>query len=73
MHNFFLVLIFFSFSSIIFAQQEVTDEEILRGKEQLKQETQKKSEKKDSIPIIPITDYKYFFSNGIERNTYNQL
>ena len=29
----------------------MTDEEILRGKEQLKQETEKKSEKKDSIPI----------------------
>ena len=50
MHNFFLVLIFFSFSSIIFAQQEMTDEEILRGKEQLKQETQKKSEKKRLNP-----------------------
>jgi len=73
MHNFFLVLIFFSFSSIIFAQQEMTDEEILRGKEQLKQETQKKSEKKDSIPIIPITDYKYFFSNGIERTVDTTL
>jgi len=48
----------------------MTDEETLRGKEQLKQETEKKSEKKDSIPI---TDYKYFFSNGIERSVDTTL
>jgi len=64
MNRFFLVLIFFSFPLIIFSQEEITDEETLRGKEQLRQETENKSEKKDSIPI---TDYKYFFSNGIER------
>ncbi len=64
MNRFFLVLIFFSFPLIIFSQDEMTDEEVLRGKEQLKQETEKKSEKKDSISI---TDYKYFFSNGIEK------
>ena len=73
MYKTFLVLIFFSFPLIIFSQQGMTDDEILRGKEQLKQETQKKSEKKDSIPIIPITDYKYFFSNGIERTVDTTL
>ena len=48
----------------------MTDEEVLRGKEQLKQETEKKSEKKDSITI---TDYKYFFSNGIEKSVDTTL
>ena len=43
----------------------MTDEEVLRGKEQLKQETEKKSEIKR---LISITDYKYFFSNGIEKS-----
>jgi len=70
MNRFFLVLIFFSFPIIIFSQQEMTDEEILRGKEQLKEETEKKAEKKDSIPI---TDYKYFFSNGIEKSVDTTL
>ena len=70
MNRFFLVLIFFSFPLIIFSQEEMTDEEILRGKEQLKQDTEKKSEKKDSIPI---TDYKYFFSNGIEKSVDTTL
>ena len=55
MNRFFLVLIFFSSPLIIFSQDEMTDEEVLRGKEQLKQETEKKSEIKDSISI---TDYK---------------
>ena len=70
MNRFFLVLIFFSSPLIIFSQDEMTDEEVLRGKEQLKQETEKKSEKKDSIPI---TDYKYFFSNGIEKSVDTTL
>ena len=70
MNRFFLVLIFFSFPLIIFSQQEMTDEETLRGKEQLKKETEKKAEKKDSIPI---TDYKYFFSNGIEKSVDTTL
>ena len=70
MNRFFLVLIFFSFPLIIFSQDEMTDEEVLRGKEQLKQETEKKSEKKDSISI---TDYKYFFSNGIEKSVDTTL
>ena len=70
MNRFFLVLIFFSFPLIIFSQQEMTDEETLRGKEQLKEETEKKAEKKDSIPI---TDYKYFFSNGIEKSVDTTL
>ena len=67
MNKTFLVLIFFSFPLIIFSQQGMTDEEILRGKEQLKQETQKKSEKKDSIPIIPINDYKFFLYKKTEK------
>ena len=46
MNRFFLVLIFFSSPLIIFSQDEMTDEEVLRGKEQLKQETEKKAEKK---------------------------
>ena len=70
MNRFFLVLIFFSFPLIIFSQEEMTDEETLRGKEQLRQETENKSEKKDSIPI---TDYRYFFSNGIERTVDTTL
>ena len=70
MNRFFLVLIFFSFPLIIFSQEEITDEETLRGKEQLRQETENKSEKNDSIPI---TDYKYFFSNGIERSVDTTL
>ena len=70
MNRFFLVLIFFSSPSIIFSQDEMTDEEVLRGKEQLKQETEKKSEIKDSISI---TDYKYFFSNGIEKSVDTTL
>ena len=70
MNRFFLVLIFFSSPLIIFSQDEMTDEEVLRGKEQLKQETEKKSEKKDSISI---TDYKYFFSNGIEKSVDTTL
>ncbi len=70
MNRFFLVLIFFSFPLIIFSQDEMTDEEVLRGKEQLKQETEKKSKKKDSISI---TDYKYFFSNGIEKSVDTTL
>ncbi len=70
MNRFFLVLIFFSSPLIIFSQDEMTDEEILKGKEQLKQETEKKSEKKDSIPI---TDYKYSFSNGIEKSVDTTL
>ena len=41
MNRFFLVLIFFSSPLIIFSQDEMTDEEVLRGKEQLKQETKK--------------------------------
>ena len=70
MNRFFLVLIFFSSPLIIFSQDEMTDEEVLRGKEQLKQETEKKSEIKDSISI---TDYKYFFSNGIEKSVDTTL
>ena len=70
MNRFFLVLIFFSSPLIIFSQDEMTDEEVLRGKEQLKEETEKKSEKKDSISI---TDYKYFFSNGIEKSVDTTL
>ena len=73
MNRFFLVLIFFSFPLIIFSQQEIIDEETLRGKEQLKEETEKKAEKKDSIPIIPITDYKYFFYNGMEKSVDTTL
>ena len=45
MHKIFLVLFFFSFPLIIFSQQDMTDEEILKGKEQLKKETEKKSKK----------------------------
>ena len=48
MHKTFLVLIFFSFPLIIFSQQDMTDEEILKGKEQLK---------KDHIK----TSFKIFF------------
>ena len=70
MNRFFLVLIFFSSPLIIFSQDKMTDEEVLRGKEQLKQETEKKSEIKDSISI---TDYKYFFSNGIEKTVDTTL
>ena len=73
MNRFFLVLIFFSSPLIIFSQDEMTDEEVLRGKEQLKEETEKKSEKKDSIPTIPISEYNYFFSNGIERTVDTTL
>ena len=70
MNRFFLVLIFFSFPVIIFSQEDMTDEEILRGKEQLKEETEKKTEKKDSISI---TEYKYFLPNGIERTVDTTL
>ena len=70
MNRFFLVLIFFSFPVIIFSQEDMTDEEILRGKEQLKEETEKKTEKKDSISI---SEYNYFFSNGIERTVDTTL
>ena len=63
MDRFFLVLIFFSFPLIIFSQEEMTDEEILRGKEQLKQETEKKSKKKDTISI---EEYKYYLYKNIE-------
>ena len=51
----------------------ITDEVIAKFpeiKKIKKQETEKKSEKKDSIPI---TDYKYFFSNGIEKSVDTTL
>ena len=57
MHKIFLVLIFFSFPLIIFSQQDMTDEEILKGKEQLKKKTKKKSKKKDTLLI---ENYKFF-------------
>ncbi len=64
MNRFFLVLIFFSFPFIIFSQENMTDEEILRGKEQLKQETEKKSKKKDTISI---EEYKYYLYKKTEK------
>ena len=57
MHKIFLVLIFFSFPLIIFSQQDMTDEEILKGKEQLKKKTEKKSKKRDTLLI---ENYKFF-------------
>ncbi len=70
MNRFFLVLIFFSFPFIIFSQENMTDEEILRGKEQLKQETEKKSEKKDTISI---EEYKYYLYKKIEKHVDTSL
>jgi len=70
MNRFFLVLIFFSFPLIIFSQEKMTDEEILRGKEQLKQETEKKSKKKDTISI---EEYKYYLYKNIEKHADTSL
>ncbi len=70
MDRFFLVLIFFSFPLIIFSQEEMTDEEILRGKEQLKKETEKKSEKKDTISS---KEYKYYLYNKTEKHADTSL
>jgi len=64
MHKIFLVLIFFSFPLIIFSQQDMTDEEILKGKEQLKKETKKKSKKKDTLLI---ENYKFFLYKKTEK------
>ena len=64
MHKIFLVLIFFSFPLIIFSQQDMTDEEILKGKEQLKKETEKKSKKKDTLLI---ENYKFFLYKKTEK------
>ena len=64
MHKIFLVLIFFSFPLIIFSQQDMTDEEILKGKEQLKKETEKKSKKKGTLLI---ENYKFFLYKKTEK------
>ena len=48
----------------------MTDEEILRGKEQLKQETEKKSEKKDTISI---EEYKYYLYKKTEKHVDTSL
>lgn len=70
MHKIFLVLIFFSFPLIIFSQQDMTDEEILKEKEQLKKETEKKSKKKDTLLI---EDYKFYLYKETEKHVDTSL